>query len=165
MRKRPLLFVVALTAAIVAAAGAAMGSAGATSAEDGNQIAGTWLVSVNRPAPLPPLKSLQVFTDDGSIVEMASEWQAERSASYGSWERVDGHLYAATMVFFRFNPQTGQYIGTRKIDRNVRLAQDGQSFAHVAKVTTFDVDGNVLGSFTVRATGERVQVDRIADEP
>jgi len=58
-------------------------SAGASTADAGNQLAGTWTVTVNRSAPLPPLTSLQVFTSDGSVIEMANEWQATRTANYG----------------------------------------------------------------------------------
>jgi hypothetical protein len=96
---------------------------------------------------------------------MANEWQAERTASYGRWERIGGRLYASTMVHFRFNPLTGAYLGTRKINRTIELAQDGQSFSHTARVTTLDPNGNVLGTFIARATAERMQVERIADQP
>jgi hypothetical protein len=127
-------------------------------------LAGTWIGTVNRPAPLPALKSFQVFTSDGSVIEMASEAQALRSASYGSWEPLGGGLYAATMVFFRFDAQ-GTWLGTQKINRTIRLAPDGQTFSHVARVTTLDVNGNVLASFRAVASAERMAVERIPDQP
>jgi hypothetical protein len=68
-------------------------------------------------------------------------------------------------VFFRFDPQTGAYLGTRKVNRTHELAQDGQSFSHVARVTTFDPNGKVLDTFTARATAVRMQVERIPDLP
>lgn len=120
---------------------------------------------MNRPAPLPPLTSLQVYAPGGSVIEMASEWQAGRSASYGSWERFEQRLYASTMIFFRFNPQTGEYLGTQKIDRTIELAHDGQSFAHVARVTALDPNGNIQRSFIARATGTRLEIERIPDLP
>jgi hypothetical protein len=166
-RRKRLAFggiIVVLATAVVAAVAVSVAS-GADAQSSGNQIVGTWQATVNRPAPLPPLHSLQVFTDDGSLIEMANEWQAARTASYGSWERIGGRMYASTMVFFRFNPLTGAYLGTQKINRTIRLAEDGQSFSHVARVTTFDASGNVLGTFVARATAERVQVERIPDQP
>ena len=67
-------------------------------------LTGTWNVTVNRPAPLPPLKSVQVFTSSGAMIEMANEPQASRTAQYGAWERIDGRLYAAsgTLLPLRF---------------------------------------------------------------
>ena len=83
----------------------------------------------------------------------------------GSWERIHGRLYASTGVHFLFDPQTGAYVGKRKINRTLEVAEDGQSFALVARVTTFDANGNVLGIFAVRGSGERLQVELIPDEP
>jgi hypothetical protein len=151
-------------AAVAVAVIMAIGSAGASAEGSGNQLAGTWRVTVIRPAPLPPLASLQVFTGDGSVIEAAND-SAARSASYGSWERVNDRLYAATGVFFRFDPQTGAPIGTLKVDRNIRLAPDGQTFTAAAVATAYDNAGNVLFSFKVPSTGERMGVDRIADLP
>jgi hypothetical protein len=163
--KRSLLGSVALVAAVAAVSTGAIASAGASSAHEGNQIAGTWNVTVNRPAPLPPLASLQVFTSDGSWIEMANESQATRTAQYGSWERIEGRLYAASGVIFRFDPQTGAHVATMKINRNMRLSEDGQTMTVAARATLYDLNGNVLSSFPVVATGERLPVERIPDVP
>lgn len=128
-------------------------------------LAGTWIVSVNRPAPLPPLTSLQDLTRGGSVIETANEWPATRTESFGAWERIDRRLYATTTLFFRFNPQTGAYLGTQKISRTIELAQDGKSFASVARVTVLDPNGNVQASFIARAAGTRMEVERIPDRP
>jgi hypothetical protein len=152
----------ATSAAIMAIA--AVGASADDGIVSGNTLAGTWRVTVNRPSPLPPLTSLQVFTKDGSVIEAAND-SATRSASYGSWERVGGHLYASTYTFFRFDPQTGAWIGTMKVDRNLRLAADGESLTAIAVVTAFDVAGQPAFSFKVPSTGERIGVDRIPDLP
>ena len=156
----------AVTLAAVASGLTIQAAAGAPSdVSAGNQLAGTWEVTVNRPAPLPPLRSLQVLTDDGGMVETSNEPPATRSEQYGTWERIQGRLYAVTGVHFRFNPQTGAYLGTNKINSTRRLSQDGQSFAAIARVTVFDPAGNVVGSFTAAASGRRMQVERIPDQP
>jgi hypothetical protein len=148
------------------AGGVVSARAGADSGgSSGNQLTGTWIVTVNRPAPLPPLTSMQVYTDDGSVIENANEWPATRTEAYGRWERVEGRLYSVTTVFFRFNPQTGAYLGTQKINRTIRVAEDGQSFMLVARVSVVDADGNVVATFAVSASGARMQVERIADQP
>ena len=160
-----LFLTIALAALVVAVATGAIASAGASGGDAGNQLAGTWNVTVNRPAPLPPLASLQVFTSDGGAIEMANEWQATRTAQYGSWERIGGRLYAASGVIFRFHPQTGAHVATMKINRTIRLSDDGQRFTQASRATTYDLNGNVIASFPVVATGERMQVERISDEP
>lgn len=164
-RKRSFVSAVVLVLLSATLAVWVAGSAGASSGDAGNQLAGTWSVTVNRPAPLPPLTSLQVFTSDGSVIEMANEWQATRTASYGSWERIEARLYASTMVFFRFDPQTGAHVATQKIDRTIQLSDDGQTFTHAGRATIFDPSGNVVASFPVAASGERMQVDRIEAQP
>lgn len=139
-------------------------SAGATG-DSGNELAGTWTVTVNRPAPLPPLQSLQVFTSDGSLIETANEASASRTDQIGSWERVSGRLYAVTSMFFRFNPATGAHVATVKINKNIRVSDDGQSFTFAGRATTYDLSGNVIATVPVAAQGQRLQVERISDEP
>lgn len=161
MIKKSLLSALALAAVLLATgifAGVGAGSDGA-----GNSIAGTWSVTVNRPAPLPPLTSLQVFTSDGSWIEMANEDPATRTSQFGSWERIDGRLYAASGVIFRY--AQGAHVATMKINRNMRLSQDGQSMTVAARATLYDLNGNVLQAFPVVASGVRLPVERIPDEP
>jgi hypothetical protein len=161
---KKLLWAIALVALVVATGTGAIAAAGENTDNAGNQLAGTWNVTVNRPAPLPPLASLQVFTADGSWIEMANEPQATRTAQYGTWERINGRLYAASGVIFRYDP-AGAHVATMKINRNMRLSPDGQTMTVAARATTYDLHGNVLSSFPVRATGERMKVERIPDEP
>ena len=159
--------IIGLAAVFGAAAALAVGtaSAGAEFGDAGNQLAGAWTVTVHRPAPLPPLVSLQVFTADGGVVETASEAPASRTAQFGSWERVSGRLYASTGWMLRFDPQTGAQVATMKIKRNIRVSDDGQSFEQAARATTYDLNGTVIASFPVVATGERMEIERIPDEP
>ena len=159
-------FLLVVAAVVMAAIGVgAASSAGASSLSAGNQLAGTWVVTVNRPAPAPPLTSLQVFTSDGSVIENANEASASRTESYGSWERIGNRLYAASAVMFRFDPQTGAHVATMKINRNIRVSADGQSLVQAARATTYDLAGNVIASFPVVATGERMQIEHIPDQP
>jgi len=155
-------------ALIVLTATVAVGAssqAGASNRYTGNTLVGAWTVNVVPPAPRTPVTSLQIYTRDGSVIESGSDGSASRSPAYGTWERIEGGLYANTTVFFRFNPTTGAFIGSLKVSRTISVAPDGQSFAGVARVTVLDPDGNVLGSFPVTATGQRMQVERIADLP
>jgi hypothetical protein len=154
-----------LTAAIavfaaIAVGGGVFATAGAKSEREGKgkQLAGTWTVTVNRPAPLPPLASLQVYTDDGSMVESGND-SASRSPQYASWERVGRREYAATGVFFRFDPQTGAFLGKQKINRTIDLSQDRQSFTFQGRATVYDANGNVVANVPVSGSGQRLQVE------
>ena len=80
-------------------------------------------------------------------------------------EHLGRRRYAATGEHFIFNPQTGALQGTRKINRTIEVAQDGQSYATVARVTTFDPLGNVVATFVARASAERMQLEPIPDLP
>ena len=161
-RARPSWFLAALIVAAALLVGPVATGAPVTSS--GNQLAGTWQVTVNRPAPLSVITSLQVYTADGSVIETAND-TGSRSASYGSWERVEGRVYAASSVFFRFNPLTGVQVATHKIDRTIRLSHDGQTFTAVAHAVTYDMDGNVIADFRVPSMGQRMQVERIPEVP
>lgn len=154
--------VVALAALATITTQAVSASAGGSSDElsSANQLAGTWVVTVNRPAPLPPLTSLQVFAAGGSQIEMANEWQATRTAQYGSWSHMAARTYAATGVFFRFDPQTGVYVSRQKIDRTIELSPDGQSFTATGQATVYSPGGSILATFPVSATGERLRVEK-----
>jgi hypothetical protein len=159
------LSAVALIVLTATVAVGASSSAGASTRHTGNKLAGAWIVHVVPPAPRAPVTSLQVYTRDGSVIESGNDGSASRSPAYGTWERIEGRLYANTTVFFRFDPATGAFIGSLKVSRTIRLAEDGQSFAVAGRVSVLDPNGNVLGSFPVTGTAERMQVERIADMP
>jgi hypothetical protein len=157
-RKRKLIAALASGVVAVCVAGGAIATADTASDRSGNQLAGTWSVTVNRPAPLPPLASLRVYTGAGSMVESGND-SASRSPQYGSWQRVAGREYAETGVFFRFDPQTGAFLGKQKINRTIDLSDDGQSFTFQGRATVYDANGNVLASVPVSGSGQRLQVE------
>jgi hypothetical protein len=156
-RKRKLIAALASGIAAVALAGAAIATAG-TASKNVNQLAGTWTVTLNRPAPAPPLTSLQVYTGAASMVESAND-SASRSPQYGSWQRLAEREYAATSVFFRFDPHTGAFAGKQEINRTIELSSDGQSFTFQARVTIYDAGGNTVTTIPVSGTGQRLEVE------
>jgi hypothetical protein len=148
------------------AAGTATGS---SSNSHANQLAGTWVVTIQR-APLPPIIVYQAWNSDGTYLSYSGngtlgDSPAGRSNEFGTWERVDGRLYASSGSFLRYNTQTGAHIGYTRIDRNIRLSDDGESVAVVGRVRVLDLDGNVIATAVVHTTGERMQIERIPDEP
>ena len=153
--------VIAVIAAMaISATGAITAPAGGSDAQSrGNQIAGSWDVTVDRAQPLPDLRSLQTLTSDGSVIEIANGGTALRSASHGAWERLHGWQYASTIVFFRYDPQTSAYLGTQKVDSTLTLSLDGGSFTGVAVSTLYDPAGNVVvAGLEALVAGVRIQV-------
>ena len=135
----------------------------------GNTVEGSWIVSVTRvnpPANVPPtFESLMTFDPGGSLTEASNTGTALRGPAHGVWERIDGRSYATTMLFFRFNPQTGAFLGTQKVS-TMRLSQDGQTFEAVSLAAQYDPDGVLtLGGLRATETGERIDVEPIPDQP
>ena len=149
---------IATAFAVFAVGGGVIATASATSQSAGNQLAGTWTATVERPAPLPPIDSLQVYTRQGSMVESGNDSVA-RSPQYASYKRVGGREYAATGIVFRFDPQTGAFAGKFQINRTIELAHDGQSFTFHGRATLYNTSGNVVTSFPVSGSGQRLQVE------
>ena len=154
-----LIAVVALVAAgaISASSGDHRGGRGA------NGLVGSWELTVNRGPLLPPVKGLTTYTRGHSVIGTANV--VIRGPAHGTWEHVSGRLYADTHVFFRFDP-TGAFLGTQRINENVRLAPDGDSYTAVAISSQFDPNGNLVASgLRATITATRIHVDRIPDQP
>lgn len=160
-----------VVSAMVLIAVAAMVAAGAISASSGdrrgahgaNQLVGSWELTVDRGPQLPEVKGLTTYTRGHSLVGSGN--LLTRGASHGTWEHLNGRLYADTHVFFRFGP-TGVYLGTQRVNETVRLAQDGESYTSVAISNLFDPNGNlVVGGLRATVTATRIHVDRIPDQP
>jgi hypothetical protein len=135
----------------------------------GNTVEGSWRITVTRLNPPPggpaTFESLMTFAGGGGLVETSSTGTTRRGPAHGVWERVAGRTYATTMVLFRFDPATGAYLGTQRVDRTMQLSEDGQSFEAVSLGTQFDPLGSVvLGGLRATETGQRIQLERIPDQ-
>lgn len=163
--------VVGVIASLVVTVNVAAGAMSAGAARNdlahssAHALVGTWDVTLTLPG-LPPGRVLATFTSDGGTVESANAAPALRGASHGAWDRIEPDLFAVTRVFFRFNPQTGAYLGTQKVNATVRVAPDGETFAAVSISELRDPDGNlVVGGLRGTAAGKRIHVERIPDQP
>ena len=166
-RKPVVAILVAVALTIVVAAGVAITPAGTASNGHASArgLVGTWTQTVNLPAPPRRCGRSRCSTGAAPAVETSNEPPGTRSPMFSTWRHMGGRLYAATGVHFIFNPATGGFQGTRKINRTIELAQDGQSYETVARVTTFDPSGNVVATFSARASAERMQLEPIPDLP
>ena len=164
-RKRSFASAIALIAvAAMVAAGAIYASSGDNGRSQGaNAIIGSWELTVDRGPQLGPVKGLTTYTRGHSLIGTANT--LVRGPSHGAWEHLSGRLYADTHVFFRFDP-TGAFLGTQRINENVRLAPDGESYTAVAISNLFDTNGNlVVGGLRATITATRIHIDRIPDQP
>jgi hypothetical protein len=66
----------------------------------------------------------------------------------------------------RFNPQTGAYLGTQKVNATVQVAKDGETFSAVSISELRDPAGTVvLSGLRGTAVGTRIHVEQIPDRP
>ena len=155
----------ALTVMVATAAVSASASKTPPKASPGYALVGTWDVALSLPGQ-PSGRVLATFTGDGGTVESAAAPPGLRGASHGAWERIDPYLFAVTRVFFRFNPQTGAFLGTQKVNATVRVAQDGKTFTAVSVSEQRDPTGAlVVGGLRGTAQGVRLEVEQIPDRP
>jgi hypothetical protein len=151
---------------VAAAALLALGAVSAAAGDDGKQrakLVGSWMVNVDRGPSLPALKSLQSYTGGHAVIEISNGGATVRSPSHGAWKRTGDRTFGSTIVFFRYDPQTGAYAGTAKIRHTLEVARDGQTFTGVAVAELRDPAGNLLPIPPHRdaVTGERINVEPI----
>ncbi len=167
-RKRGAVAATALLALSAMVAVTAMSAAAAKSppkASAGFAIVGTWDVTLSIPQQ-PPGRVLATFEGDGTTVESAAVPGTLRGASHGVWERIGPYLFSVTRVFFRFNPQTGAFLGTQKVNATVRVAGDGKTFSAVSVSEQRDPAGAlIVGGLRSTAQGVRLEVEQIPDRP
>ena len=160
--------VAAITLMVLAATGIGVVSASAEGGRAGRDVVGSWMVTLSRGPSLPPIQSLQTFTRGNGVVEISNGGATVRCPAHGAWERIGARKYATTIVFFRYDPSNGAYIGTLKLRRTLELTPNGQNFTAVSVAELRDPAGQVLpGSNTRRdlETAERINVEPIPDLP
>jgi len=143
--RKPLSLVIAGVLLLVAS----LGSGATSSASSGSHgIEGTWRVTIHRDAPPAgqpaDIEALMNYAADGTLTESSNSGILRRTVGYGEWERIGERLYASSHLSFTFNPTTGAWTGTSRLDRKVLLSEDGTTFVGVARLDVFDVDGKVL---------------------
>ena len=126
---------------------------------------GTWDVTLMLPGA-PPGRVLATFNVDGTTVESAAAPPATRGASHGVWKRIGLDLFSVTRVFFRFNPTTGAFLGTTKVNASVLVAKDRETFEAVSISELRDPAGVlIVGGLRGSASAVRVHVEEIPDRP
>ena len=153
----------AMLVALATGAVPAMGAKRPAQMAQASAIVGSWDVLVTIEGQ-PPFRALTTFDEDGTSVESSSHSPSLRSAAYGVWARTGPNVFAMTRLFFRFNPATGEYLGTTKVNATVTVSTDRTSFAAVSRSEMRDPTGAlVVGGLRSTAVGTRMQVERIGN--
>lgn len=161
---RTALVAVVLVAALSTGIGAISASADRkVGKSNSTKLTGSWMVSVDRGPSQPPLKSLQTYTRGHGVVEISNGGATARSPGHGAWQRLGGRNYGTTVVFFRYDPASGAYLGTVKIRHRLVMAPGGQSFSGVAVAELRDPQGNLLPGSNLRR--DAISAQRINVEP
>jgi hypothetical protein len=147
----------------------------------GKQIEGLWNVEVTiltgsvprcgDPVPIPPIRSMIMFTRHGQIIETAGPLVGEAgfqrlSPGLGTWQRVGRRHYTAAFTFFRINvpplpPPPPMVIpfsfaGTQTITEDIELSHDGNSFTATGTSQIVDANGAPRDATCNTLTGTRI---------
>ena len=127
-------------------------------AQGNHSLQGTWDVSVTvtncqTGAVIRTVRSLQMFSRDGSFTETANTFL--RGSSLGSWDRAGQDLYAETYWFFRYNPD-GTFKSIAEGLNKVELSHDGAHFTAAGTVTDYDASGNQISLGCVTHSARRL---------
>ena len=158
------MVVAALLAATMVGGGTSLASSGSRGVE------GTWQVTIHRDAPPPgqpaDIEALINYAADGTLTESSNTGILRRTVGYGEWERIGERLYASSHVSFTFNPTTGAWTGTSRLDRKVLVSEDGTTFLGVARLNVFDVDGNlIVANSRTTEFGRALEIEVVDDIP
>jgi len=156
LKSAALVAVTAATTLVIQASGGAV----AQSARDGDPVEGVWDFTVTRKdcasgAVLGMQKSASVFHRGGTFSNDNSTAPATHGATFGTWKRGSGTADTVKMVFMRFNPD-GTLAGTRKVQRSMAMAGDGNNITGTVAVQTIDTAGVVAAQGCASETGVRV---------
>jgi hypothetical protein len=127
--------------------------------QDGQTLEGAWRVTVTirncqTGAPLRTVLALNTFVPGGSMFETANG--SLRGPSHGTWQKIAGHDYTATFLFFTFHPD-GSWLGSNKITRTITLSGDHQTFTAIASVAVFDASGKLTATGCATEAAQRFE--------
>ncbi len=134
----------------------------------GQELDGTWLVTVNLsdppPGAPPTFRTLVTFFPGGAMMETATNSPpSSRGPGHGQWVRIGDRTFASTFMFFGFDPR-GRFIGSTKVHSRTVLARSLRRFRAVSAVEIFDADDNLVATRRSTAVGKRLTIRSIPDD-
>jgi hypothetical protein len=121
-------------------------------------IQGTWDVNVTvvncqTGAAIRTVRSLQMFSHDGSFTETANTFL--RGSSLGEWDHTTANGYTTSYWFFRYNAD-GSFKSLAEASNNEQVSDDGTTFTATGTVTDYDAAGNVISTGCVSHAARRL---------
>jgi hypothetical protein len=123
----------------------------ATASAQGQQLEGSWLVTVSTP------NNLITFISDGSLVG-TTNMHPTQSPFHGTWVRTGDRQFAYTHWRFR-SDSDGANIGSQKVYGELTLNETLDQYAARAVVEDYDRDGNLMRATTTNPLGQRITVE------
>jgi hypothetical protein len=122
------------------------------------RLTGTWVVTVTRenpPANAPPtFESLMTFTSDGGMLETSNTGTTLRGPAHGAWTRTGPRQFETSMLFYRFNPATGAFLGSQQVHRTMTLSRDQMRFTATSVAEQYNPDGSLaIGGLRATESG------------
>jgi hypothetical protein len=87
----------------------------------------------------------EMFHEGGTLTSTDNTPPTLHGPGFGTWQRVGGRKYTAPFQFFNFNAD-GSFAGVQKIERQIQLAADANSYTSTVTFESFDPDGNLIFS-------------------
>ena len=96
---------------------------------------------------LMAFRSFELFHQGGTFTGTGNAGNPELgSPVLGTWQRTPGmRTFTSPIQFFTFNPD-GSFAGTVKLERQIHLSADGNSYTATSTFQIYDPDGNLLFS-------------------
>ena len=141
---------------------------GSEQATPGQQLGGTWLLTVTREMAPPgePLTfpSTLTFLPGGAFFETPSLVAGRTTPGHGQWVRMGDREFRGSFLFFLLDP-SGAYIGMAKVTATYALSEDLQELRVTGITQLLDADGKVLGARPISAVGRRMTIGESTDGP
>jgi hypothetical protein len=128
-----------------------------------NTIVGVWEVTrhgvnCNTSQEISSFPALMTFHRDGTLIGQAYPplpTNAYGPAEHGVWQHGPGNTFSARFVAYSYD-NSGAFAASIVVTVTGQLTS-ANGFSYNATIQVYDADGNLLGTFCGRATGERFQ--------
>jgi hypothetical protein len=90
-------------------------------------------------------RAFTLYHEGGTSTSTTNTSSALQTAALGTWQRTGMRTFNAPLQDFGFNPD-GSFASTAKIERQIHLSADGNSYTGTATIATYDPDGNLIFS-------------------
>ena len=131
------------------------------SAQHGASLEGVWDSQVTTTDCngniLMAFRSFELFHQGGTLTTTGNaNSPALSSPGLGTWQRTPGmRTFTSPIQFFTFNPD-GSFAGTVKLERQIHLSADGNSYTATSTFAFYDPDGNLVFSGCGTDVGTRL---------